>query len=151
MPSIHLGVIELPYSHSIDLGKSKSSGKEITSSTGQVAEILESKYKVMQTFFKLHEEEIIHELEDALQGSFESLLMGAPPPSNPFAAGTEKVEELFQRFLSNKEMDGLADGVPTKASLDGISHRFKSGKGPKPRPSFIDTGLYQSSFKCWAG
>jgi hypothetical protein len=49
-----------------------------------------------------------------------------------------------------KEMDRLGyPGVPTKASLDGVSHRFKNKRGAPGRPSFSDTGLYEDSFVAW--
>jgi hypothetical protein len=63
-----------------------------------------------------------------------------------------EIEERFKDFLSLQEMDKLGvPGVPTEAAKKGKSSRFKRrrSKGGAPRPSFIDTGLYQSSFKAW--
>jgi hypothetical protein len=75
--------------------------------------------------------------------------MGAPPSIDAFGAAQGKIDALFRKFLTSKEMDGLGiPGVPTLASLEGISRRFKRGHGPA-RPSFIDTGLYESDFKSW--
>lgn len=151
MTVVNLGVIDQPYSFSENVGKvktGKNKGKSNVSMTGDVAEILEEKYGVMQFFFDRYEKEIMASLEEGLQGAFESMLMGAPVNEQPFAAGCSEVEDMFKRFLEAKEMDGQANGVPTKASLMGVSHRFKSKRGPV-RPSFIDTGLYENSFKCW--
>ena len=143
---ITFGVIDLPYSHSDDLGKSKS-GKSRVSTTGDVAEILEEKYGVMEYFWDRHQKEIVAALEDGIEGTLNNLLNGAPPNASAFIAGEAEIEELFQKFLDAKEMDYKVDGVPTGASLKGVSHRFKRKRGPV-RPSFIDTGLYESSFVC---
>lgn len=151
MTSINLGVIDLPYSHTSNLGKTKKGkrkGRARASTTGDVAEILEAKYGVLAFFWDEHHEDIMAAMEQGLQGAFESMLQGAPVSRDPFAAGAAEVEEIFQHFLDAKEMDGKVMGVPTKASLMGTSHRFKRKRG-SVRPSFIDTGLYESSFKCW--
>lgn len=151
---LHLGVVDLPYSHG-DQGKSKT-GRQRASTTGDVAEILESKYGVMQFFWDAHQNEVVDELSDSLQGAFESLLMRAPQPRDPLASAASKIEELFQRMIDSREMDNKVPGVPTAASLEGVSHRFKKKKSKNKqgvrdsRPSFYDTGLYQSSFKCWS-
>ena len=77
-------------------------------------------------------------------------MMGAPVDAgSPFAAGESQIENRFKQFLSLREVEKLGiPGVPTKAALAGVSHRFKGKKGGR-RPSFIDTGLYQASFKAW--
>jgi hypothetical protein len=137
MPVLHLGVIDQPYS---------TGGK----TTGDVAEILEGKYEVMGHFADKHEQDIANDLENSLEGVLENLLLGAPPAQNAFAQAESAIENRFKQFLSLKEMDSLGvSGVPTAAALAGKSKRFKSGRGPKPRPSFIDTGLYQANFKSW--
>lgn len=136
---IHLGVTELPYS--------TAGGK----TTGDVAEILEDKYHIVEVFYEQHKDAVVGFLEDSVQGALESLVMGAPVTLAPLAGGLSKIEEKFKRFLSDKEMDRLGyPGVPTAASLRGVSHRFKKPYARRaPRPSFIDSGLYQSSFRAW--
>lgn len=146
---IHFGVADMPYAFSVDLGKSKS-GKSRISMTGAVAEILEDKYKVMETFWTLHQDDVIAAMKDAIEGALESALMGAPVSRDAFAAASSKVQAIFQKFLDLKEMDGRVTGVPTAAALAGVSHRFKHPYAKHPsRPSFIDTGLFSSSFRCW--
>lgn len=138
MPVLHLGVTDIPY----------STGQ----TTGDVAEILEHKYDVMGNFVGLHEPQIAADLENSLEAEMENLLLGAPRSSDPFAGAASKIEHRFRQFLSLKEMDALGvPGVPTAASLAGYSKRFKQKqkKSRGPRPSFIDTGLYQRSFKAW--
>ena len=138
MPTLHLGVTDIPY----------STGQ----TTGDVAEILEGKYEVMGHFARAHETGIAADLEGSLEGELENILLGAPRSSDPFAGAADKIEHRFRQFLSLKEMDRLGvPGVPTAASLAGYSKRFKQKqkKSRGPRPSFIDTGLYQRSFKAW--
>ena len=153
MPKVVFGVIDLPYSHTENLGKNKSGkrkGQARASTTGDVAEILEAKYEVMQTFWNLHQDEIVNELHESLADEFDAILQGKPLSNNAFAGGTSEIETMFKKFLSEKEMDGLGvKGVPTKASLMGVSHRFKDKKGTPGRPSFIDTGMYENAFKAW--
>ena len=117
--------------------------------TGDVAEILERRYHVMQTYYEVHQDDIVGELESVLQGKLESLLMGGPAPEALFASGDlSGVEEGFRRFLDQQEMDGRAPGVPTQAALRGVSHRFRHPYARRgPRPSFVDTGQYRLSFR----
>ncbi|EPY4902290.1 TPA: hypothetical protein U6I50_004933 [Klebsiella pneumoniae] len=135
MITFHLGVIDIPY-------------EDEDTTTGDVAEYLEEKYQIMQTFFDRYGSEIAGLMADDMAGQLENLIAGFPPRDDPFRASMERVHHLFVAFLDNSEMNGLP-GVPTKRALEGISKRFKSGKGPKPRPSFIDTGTYQAAMRAW--
>jgi hypothetical protein len=136
MPVIHLGVSDIPYTDG-------------TQTTGDVAEILEDKYHVMQVFYEQHKEDVAADLESSLSGQLENMMAGSPPPNKPFGSAESAIEDRFRRFLSEAEMDKLGyPGVPTAAALAGVSHRLKIKKG-SPRPSFIDTGLYESSMVCW--
>jgi hypothetical protein len=99
----------------------------------------------------LHKDEIVEALHDSLTGAFENVMMGGGRNFDPNAAGTSEIEDMFRKFLDRKEMDGKVAGVPTAASLAGVNHRLKRPYAKKnaPRPSFIDTGLLQSSVKIW--
>jgi hypothetical protein len=133
---LHLGVIDVPY----------TDGPQ---TTGDVAEILEEKYGVMGFFYELHGNQVADALADSLEGAMENLMAGAPVGSvNPFRSAESNIETMFRLFLDAKEMDGKASGVPTGAALMGKSKRLKRTHG-EPRPSFVDSGLYQTSFKCW--
>lgn len=165
---LHLGVIEVPYAQasyekptkrqkSLRLGAAKrgeasasaSSGKAQT--TGDVAEILEDKYKVIQTFYEtIGHDSIVNAIEHSFQSAVENMFAGAPISAEPEAQAMSEIEAAFKHFLSQQEMDGKP-GVPTKAALAGVSHRFKHPYARRPpRPSFIDTGLYQANFHAWA-
>ena len=136
---LHLGVAVLPYA---------SPGRQ---TTGDVAGWLESKYGVMGKFYERHEQDVANDLAESVKNAAEAMMMGAPATLDPFGAATSQIETRFKQFLSNKEMDALGvPGVPTAASLKGVSHRFKRPYVRRgPRPSFVDTGTYQSSFKAW--
>ena len=160
---LHLGVIDVPYGHEpgpkrlpkAKAGKQRPRGKSAAAqagagqTTGQVAEILEGKYHVIETFYELHEEEIAQDFADAMAGALENLFSGAPAVARPYSAAEAEVTARFKRFLEQDEMAHTSTpGVPTRAARKGVNHRLKVKKGV-PRPSFIDTGLYQSSFIAW--
>ena len=140
LTTLHLGVNDVPYDYKGSEGQS----------TGDVAETLEAQYSIMQTFFEVHGQEIADALAEAAVGSLENILMGAPVANHPFIAGETEIQRMFGQFLDLKEMDGRAAGVPTRAALNGVNHRMKDPFAKRAeRPSFIDTGLYQSSFRAW--
>lgn len=137
---LHLGVIDVPYVHAPD---SKSTSAQ---TTGDVAEILEAKYGIMEFFWQEHSDAIAPLIADFVAGQLENIAMGAPPPEADSRI-VGRVADEFRLFIDNMEMNGQP-GVPTKASLEGKSKRFKRNKGP-PRASFVDTGLYEDSFAAW--
>jgi hypothetical protein len=154
MTTLHLGVVDLPYSEPPPKkGKrKKKGGGSNLKSTADVAAILEDKYHIMQHFAELHHEDIVHSLENAVEGALENLLSGAQHNPNMFDNAASEIEVMFKDMLTNKELEGIGyPGVPTQAAIKGVSHRFKHpyAKANPQRPSFIDTGLYQSAFKAW--
>lgn len=146
--TIHLGVIDVPYANAPATGKrNKKSAANIT--TGDVAEILEHQYGVMEAFVDLNRPKVMQALEDSLQDALEMQLLGGPSGGDLFGPATSAIESEFKQALSERFLDGLP-GVPTKAAEAGVSHRFKHPYAKRPaRPSFTDTGLYQASMKSW--
>lgn len=67
---LHLGVMDIPYENE-------------NTTTGDVAEILEGKYRIMQTFFDRHGEEIAQMMSNDLAAGLENMLAGAPLPADP--------------------------------------------------------------------
>ncbi|PIJ48830.1 hypothetical protein BL250_02275 [Erwinia sp. OLTSP20] len=134
MITFHLGVIDIPY-------------EDENTTTGDVAGYLESKYRIMQTFFDRHKNDIADLITKDMAAGLENLLAGASANRDPLAESMSHIHNLFVAFLDNEEMNGLP-GVPTRRALLGISKRFKHKKG-NPRPSFIDTGTYQASMRAW--
>lgn len=139
---LHLGVLDVPYT-----GDRTKRGAPLT--TGDVATILEDEYGIMAYFAERHLPEIAAALETSAGNALEDMLRGAPPSPEPLGTATGVIEDLFKRSLDAREYDSLP-GVPTQAAKDGVSHRKKRPYVKRDeRPSFIDTGLYQSSFKSW--
>ena len=152
---LHLGVIDIPYANvpkEYARHRRHAAHPAGTEMTGDVANYLENKYHVMETFYEAHKGEIGRTLLDSLKGTLEGILQGAPVGNDPYAAGCAQIDDRFKQFLSNQEVETYGiRGVPTQAALGGINHRKKAGfnKNRARRPSFIDTGLYQSAFKSW--
>lgn len=119
--------------------------------TGDVADILEEKYHVMELFVEeIGAGLIVKALEHSLEGAIIDLVLGKDPELvAPFATTAGKVEEAFRTFLDQEGLNGIVPGVPTAAALAGVNHRLKRpyAKGNPSRPSFIDTGTYQSHFR----
>lgn len=138
---LHLGVVDAPYS-------TKGS-----TTTGDVAEILESRYGIMETFYRTNEDEIVAALEAAMQGKLETLLLGGPVDTAELFSDGDfgPIEQAFRKFLDTEGMRGRAAGVPTAAAQAGVNHRLLHpyAKSNPPRPSFIDTGSYQTSMRAW--
>lgn len=147
---LHLGVIELPY---VDVATPSAKGAAAAASTVNTADVarwLEEDYHVMEVFYELHKQEIADALALSMNDSLQNFMLGAKVPENPLLQAESTIEMLFRKFIEMQEMDSLGiPGVPTQASLDGVNHRFKSGYQKGSRPSFRDTGLYESSFKAW--
>ena len=141
MTTLHLGVLEQPY-------EKYSKGQ----TTYDVASILEDKYHLMQTWWDLHGAEVAQHMEAGVKSSVDALMENRPRYENPFGTAMSYAEESFKRFLSSMEAERVGIiGTPTKAALKGVSHRkaHPYRKANPRRPSFIDTGLFEASFKAW--
>lgn len=145
MTTLHLGVL--------DVGYTDAQG---TTTTGDVAEILESKYHIMRTFVELKEDLIARVLVDQVAGAIESIaqVKRMTPDWKPSMG---KIEEAFRDFLDAGEMQRqftanaqpLPEALTIQAAAEGINHRRKNPDTGEKRTAFIDTGLYQSSFRAW--
>lgn len=156
MTKLVFGVLDLPYADAASystVGSKKPRKRKSRGSitTGSVANILEARYHIMETFYELHGDFVLAEMINSYEGVLESIEMGAPSTIDPAGPAAQKVEARFREFLFRREMDGLGiPGIPTKASLEGHSKRFKKSKARRSsRPSFIDTGLYEGAFRMW--
>jgi hypothetical protein len=138
---LHLGVMDDPY-------KEGNTAK----TTGKVAGYLEDRYHVMEVFYETHVEKIGEWLTEAISDEVEAIMNGVAPKPDPFYDANKKIESRFKEFLYLREMDGLGvPGVPTRAAKMGVDHRLAkpyAKKNPE-RPSFIDTGTYESHFFVW--
>jgi hypothetical protein len=139
MTALHLGVTDVAYANN---------PKE---TTGTVARILEDDYHVMAAFYRRRRDKVNEAVANSYAGAIETMFQGGPVVENPLAAATGGIETSFRQFLLSGEIETMGiEGVPTQAALNRKSKRFKSGTAPAQRPSFIDTGLYERSFRAWA-
>jgi hypothetical protein len=161
MPTMHLGVTDIPYSWGqkkaggISAAKAMQAAKRGTGrgggvTTGDVAGYLEARYGLMAAYLDRRERDINTTIENSVLGALESALMGKRAGvGRALDSATEVMQEQFKDMLSLRQFDGMR-GVPTLAAQRGVSHRFKFPYRRRPeRPSFIDTGLYQDSFRVW--
>lgn len=156
---LHLGVVDVPYGASTAAATTRGSKVRPPTpagrvSTGDVAQILEARYGVCAKFVDLHGQEIADELAGAMQDRLETMMMGGPAPAadDPILpeGSLSAIEQVFRDMLNKRELDGVVEGVPTEASLIGVSHRMQNPYAVRgARPSFIDTGQYQASFRAW--
>jgi hypothetical protein len=151
---LHLGVVDV----------SEPAG----GTTGSVATQLEENYGLFSAFYETKKDQITHLIEEDVDIAIEALINGSAL-KNPFGDSTSTIDILFKDFLSTQEAERvLAPGknglpVPTKAALEGKSLRLKGGKKIRKvkkgqeyqnyygnrRPSFIDSGVFEASFKAW--
>jgi hypothetical protein len=138
---VNLGVIDVPYANSAD-----------GTTTGDVANILEAKYGIMQHFVDDAMPDISAALARSYAGAVKSMMQGAPVNLDPFAGGASKIEGKFRDFLDANGTH-IVTGAAKKRALTGKTLRKKKAPkdpiGPNKPVSFIDTGLYQASFKIW--
>lgn len=123
-----------------------------STTTGDVAEILESQYGLFSLFSVFDGKTITDTVEEAALGRLEDILSGQLP-TGPFIrdADLQPIEEAFRKSIDNRSYDSRAPGVPTGAARKGIDHRLAHpyARGNPERPSFRDTGQLQNFFKAW--
>ncbi len=135
---LHLGVNNVAYSDKESKG---------ATTTGEVAEILEGRYHVMEVFYELYKEDVAKQIEKQLKITIEAVMQGNKNLDlNNLPMG--KLESQFKNYLDMREWAGVS-GQVIEAAKSGVSHRKKEKKKATARPEFIDTGLYQESFRAW--
>lgn len=124
------------------------SGKDGASTTGEVAEILEDRYHVMEVFYEEHKQDIADALAASLAKSLESLFTSGREVGRPTYQAEQNIEAQFRAYLDANEWSTVAPAAHhIAAAKAGKSKRKKDLQYDGPRPAFIDTGLYQSSFR----
>lgn len=112
--------------------------------THKVAGYLEKNYGIMGLFYDQFNTKIAGLIEADLCESLENRLNGVMDRGDLFADSMQEIETTFRHAL-----DSGFTGIVTKAAMMRVSKRFKSKRKKGVRPSFIDTGLYQASFRAW--
>lgn len=148
MPTLELGVLDIPYE---EVNPKKNAKETLKTTTGEVAEKLEREYQVMQVFFENYREEIGKIVLKRLSEELDNVELGKPTTFLKNAgAETPAITELFTQYLDRDEWQKITGRVIKAAQL-GHSKRFKDRFNKKglrgPRPAFIDTGTYQGSFR----
>jgi hypothetical protein len=139
MPTLHIGVFDLPH-------------LDPRHSTGDIAAFLEARYGLFSGFYEMHKAEIHNMIAQSYANAVVSVLRhGAPRTLNPYGRAISQIEHLFKQDIDMRRFDGRLPGVPTQASLEGRSKRFKSGftRGRRARPSFLDTGILRGDIAVW--
>lgn len=162
MASLVFGVLEVAYSDAHNPNNPKAGA----TTTGEVAEILERQYGVMQTFYDLRKGRIAEYLADGMASALQDLVSGRSTIRSAMRFGTgsamygaaQRIEHEFRAFLDANEMNkisvalagsGILNPNISAAAAAGVNHRKKHpyAKKNRARPAFIDTGLYRSSFR----
>lgn len=148
--------------------------------TGKVAKALEEKYGLISIWIGTQKEQIQLDVSRAIASKVADIY-GERQGQSTFSTFdrilTQTASGLRRQFAADVnsqrvERIGLRGNVPTKAAIDGVNHRFKSGfnnvspaqaraffkaqsKLPKDkrqklrgdrRPSFVDTNVFLNSF-----
>lgn len=152
MGKLTLGELDVAYA--TPSGESGTVKATITT-TGRVAEILEERYGVMQTFFERRKEKIAEFLGDSVADAIADVLSGRQTRTSPTYGAEQRIEAEFRSFLDANEMDAISVALAgpeisnphiSAAAARGDNSRKKSMKS-NARPAFIDTGLYRQSFR----
>ena len=160
--TIHLGVTDVPYRTALPAASRRVARwrhnlrpwQRIggTTTTGDVAEILEKRYGLFSMFATFHGADIVAAVESAMEGKLENLLLGKPIDGSLFSDNDlSDIEQAFRKSIDEQEYDSRVPGVPTAAAQRGVNHRLMHPyrRGNPSRPSFLDTGLMQGSFRAW--
>src|SRR5579872_6533690 len=90
-----------------------SSGSTVTTTTVDVAIILEEKYGVMAVYYEHNQDVITGALVHSIEGALESLYAGGPL-GDPFADADQEIAAGFRQWLMQGEIEQLGvPGVPT--------------------------------------
>jgi hypothetical protein len=163
---LHMGFVNTPYtkqtimrpatSAKLEAKRQHRRGFSKTMTADRVARILEGKYNIVEVFQEIHKEDIHNIINEGIGDVAFSMLSENRPftfskMKNLMKSNTKQIELMFRQFLNFEEMNGMIPGVPTKAALKGVRHgRGRVTRRGIPRPSFVDTGIYRASFRCWA-
>lgn len=160
---LHYGVADVPYADILTTHERRNlrwrtkrkpwQSLPGTTTTGDVAEILEARYGIFGHFQDKYGSEIGDMLAEAMEHRLEAVLSGAPISNAPVLpeGSLGAIEQKFRSFLDNREMDGAVPGVPTEAAKRGYNPRLAHpyAKDNPSRPSFIASGNYQAHARVW--
>lgn len=159
---LHLGVSDIPYGSAYQAATSRRPGPQPgpaqqaamqRQTTGDVAVLLEARYHIMEKYYELRKEFVKQIIVQAMHDKLERIHMGQASGSSALLTPNDlgDIRQDFQDMLDRRAFDNVINGVPTRAAKMGVNHRLKHpyAKSNPARPSFIDTGLYQTNFRAW--
>lgn len=170
MPTaLNLGVNDIPYAWGQRVGGGISASQAMRTArrvargqavppnagggvtTGDVADRLERRYHLFQTFVTLYQSHIVGDIDASFMAALDTArIRRGRGADHALAAAAADIEDRFKTALSARAFDGRIAGVPTRAAMRGVSHRFRNPYAPRgPRPSFVDTGLFSASMRAW--
>ena len=132
MTTLSLGVLDVAYKD------------DQATTTGKVAEILEGRYHIMRTFLELNEVMIGDALAKKMIARMRTPALGKRDME------IDAIDERFRDFLDADEISKLLPPSQQSAAAQaGVNHRKKHpyAQANNARPAFVDTGLYQASFR----
>lgn len=149
MSSLHLGFVDVPYPGQKPSRNGKGRYTRATERSIQVAEELETRYHIVETFsddmLSFFAEELEYYYQEQLDELFESRTRSGP------GKFSRNVTMAFRNFIKGGGMDNTIRGVPTKASKLGKTFHpgYNQTALGQRRPSFYDTGTYIGAFRAW--
>lgn len=136
---LNLGVLDVAYTD--------SNG---STTTGDVAGYLEDRYHVMRIFLELNEGFIHERIVNNVAGAIESIAQGNRVPKLDLRPAMDEIQERFRDALDSGELHQV---LPKSQQVSDetlkTSARKKAIKQDESRQAFIDSGLYQASFRAW--
>jgi len=137
MLKLQLGVLDVAY-------------VDGTTTTGDVAGFLEDRYHVMRKFAEMNEDFIADTIADHFAGLIESVAQGKRVSAIDMTPAMSKIEERFRDALDSGEIhQSLPQEQQVSAATLKTSSRKKVIKPDESRQAFIDSGMYQASFRAW--
>ena len=134
---LHLGEDEVGY----DYNPNKT--------TGEVAEVLEKKYHIMETFFDTYSQPVADDLANEMAARLERLMAGDQRLASPLAGIGVRIEARFREFLWSYQAEAVGiPGTPTQWALEGRTNRRGAPRTGR-RQSFVDTKAYKDNFRAW--
>jgi hypothetical protein len=147
---LHFGVNDVAYSGQLGAKQQRrmtksQRGYERHKTTGKVMDYLEAKYGLIEHFIEENQELINKVIEKAAAKALANNTKMVVPASD-----CRMLESLFKESIIGQRFDGSIPGVPVKAAIAGISHKYLHPYAKRgSRASFIDTDLFRKNFKVW--
>ncbi|GGA00440.1 hypothetical protein [Dyella caseinilytica] len=137
--NLNLGVVDVVYTDG-----------DGTTTTGDVAGYLESRYHIMRIFLEENEGFIHDCITNEVAGAIEIIAQGKRVPKLELRPAMSRIEERFRDALDSGELHRI---LPQSQQVSDATLKTSSRKKvmtqTESRQAFIDSGLFQNSFLAW--